>query len=111
MIKGENVILIETTQTGIDPFGAPIYAETEVVVRNVVIGTPSTDDVVNDMQLHGKSLFFVLGIPKNDSHDWQDKVVIIRGMRFKTYGFPLTQTDANVPGKWNTQVKVERYGG
>lgn len=109
MIKGEKVTLLATTQTGTDPFGAPIYTENEIVVSDVIIGTPSTEDVTTDLNLMGKRLAFVLGIPKGDSNDWKDKDIIIRGERFRSYGFPLTQTDANVPGKWNTQVKVERY--
>lgn len=111
MIKGETVILIERNQSGADAFGAPIFSETEIKVEDVLIGNPSEDAVVNDLQMYGKKLLFVLGIPKGDAHNWQDTIVVIRGTRFKTYGFPLTQTDANVPGKWNTQVKVELYGG
>ena len=109
MIRGETVILIETTETGTDPFGSAIVEETEVAVDNVLVGSPSTDDAVNDLNLYGKVLLFTLGIPKGDTHDWKDKTVMIRGEKYKTYGFPLTQTEANVPGRWNTQVKVERY--
>ena len=109
MIKGETVILIETNKIGVDDFGADVFEEQETEVQDVVIGNPSTDDAITDLNLYGKHIVFVLGIPKGDTHDWKDKTVIIRGDKFKTYGFPLTQTDANVPGKWNTQVKVERY--
>lgn len=111
MIKGETVILIEKIKNGTDAFGAPIFTENEVEIKDVLIGNPSTDAVINELQLHGKRLIFVLGIPKGDNHNWQDTIVVIRGERFKTYGFPLTQTAANVPGRWNTQVKVEIYGG
>lgn len=109
MIKGETVILLEKTKTGVDPFGADVFSEQEVPVKDVLIGTPSTDAAVSDLNLLGKKLQFVLGIPKGDNHNWKDKTVIIRGEKFKTYGYPLTQTAENVPGKWNTQVKVERY--
>ena len=109
MIKGETVILIEKTQSGLDPFGKPIYEETETEVKNVLIGSPTFDAAVAELNLTGKRLAFTLGIPKGDSHNWTDTVVIIRGQKFKTYGFPLTQTEGNVPGIWNTQVKVEVY--
>lgn len=109
MIKGEQVVLIEKTQTGTDSFGNPTYSESEVTVDNVVIGTPSTEAAIAELNLTGKRLAFVLGIPKGDTHNWKDTFVIIRNQKFRTYGFPLTQTNANVPGKWNTQVKVEVY--
>ena len=109
MIKGEKVILIEKKITGLDLFGKEIYSEEEIEIDNVIIGSPTFDQSTESMQLEGKKLAFTLGIPKCDKHDWKDKVIIIRGMRFKSYGFPLVQTSANVPGKWNTQVKVERY--
>ena len=31
-MRGDNVTLYEKTQTGTDPFGAPVYAETPVTV-------------------------------------------------------------------------------
>lgn len=108
-MRGETVILINRKITGSDPFGADVYTEEEVSVENVIIGNPSTEDVTTDLNLYGKHLLFVLGIPKGDTHEWKDRTVIIRGQRFRTYGFPLTQTEANVPGRWNTQVKVECY--
>lgn len=109
MIKGESITLIEETQTGVDPFGAPIFSEAEVIVDDVIIGQPDTNDAVAELNLTGKRIAFVLGIPKGDNHIWKDKKIIIRGELFRSFGFPLTQTAENVPGKWNTQVKVERY--
>lgn len=109
MIKGETVILLDRVLTGTDPFGKETYHEEEVPVDNVIIGTPSTDAAVAELNIAGKKIAFVLGIPKGDTHDWKDKTILIRGEKFRSYGFPLTQTAANVPGRWNTQVKVERY--
>lgn len=108
-MKGETVILKEKIQDGVDPFGRPIYKEVDVEVGNVIIGSPTFDAAVADLNLTGKKLAYTLGIPKGDTHNWSDSIVIIRNEPFRTYGFPLTQTEANVPGKWNTQVKVERY--
>lgn len=109
MIKGESIILIETAANETDPFGADVVTENEVRVDNVLVGNPSTEAVTTELQMTGKHIAFVLGIPKGDAHNWKDKMVIIRGERYKSFGFPLTQTEANVPGLWNTQVKVERY--
>lgn len=109
-IKGETVFLVEKLKTGTDPFGKDIFSETEIPVENVLIGSPSTEGAVDEMNINGKRIAYVLGIPKDDTHNWKDSVVRIRGEKFRTYGSPLTQTPENVPGKWNTQVKVERYG-
>ena len=109
MIKGETVILLERNKVETDPFGADVYEEVETVVKNVVVGSPSTESAVEELNLSGKRIAFVLGIPKGDKHDWKDKNVLIRGEKYRTFGFPLTQTEANVPGRWNTQVKVEMY--
>jgi len=108
-MKGEKVILKEKSQSGTDPFGRPIYTEEDVEVDNVIIGSPTFDAATAELELTGKKIAYTLGIPKGDTHDWMDSIVVIRGKMFKTYGYPLTQTEANVPGKWNTQVKVERY--
>lgn len=70
MIKGETVILIEKIKNGTDAFGAPIFTENEVEIKDVLIGNPSTDAVINELQLYGKRLIFVLGIPKGDNHNW-----------------------------------------
>lgn len=109
MIKGETVILINTINNGTDPFGAPVEIEQELTVEDVLIGNPETEAIVGELNISGKRIAYVLGIPKDDVNDWMDKKVIIRGETYKTFGFPLTQTKENVPGKWNTQVKVEKY--
>lgn len=109
MIKGETVILIEKNQIDEDPFGRPIYDEVETPVDNVLIGSPEFDAAISELNVTGRRLAFTLGIPKGDNHEWLDTDVIIRGQRFRTFGFPLTQTEANVPGPWNMQVKVEYY--
>lgn len=108
-IKGETVILVEETITGKDAFGRDIVATAQTSVANVIIGNPGTEAAAEELDLTGKRIVFVLGIPKGDTHDWKDKTVFIRGEKFRTYGYPLTQTEANVPGSWNTQVKVEAY--
>ncbi len=110
MIKGETVKLIDLIEKGRDSFNAPIYEEKEIEVNDVLVGNPSTEDIVNNFILSGKRISFVLVLQNDDTHDWEDKEVIIRGERYRTFAEPLTQTAENVPLKWNTQVKVEKYG-
>ena len=108
-IKGMPVTLFERTQTGVDGFNRPIYSETPVVVENVLVGEPSTEDITNDLQVYGKRLAYVLAIPNGDAHNWADVHVEFWGERFRTYGAPTQGIEDNIPLDWNKKVKVERY--
>lgn len=109
-MRGISITLYTTTQTGTDEFNRPIYAETPVTVENVLIGEPSTDDVVAEINMTGKRLAYTLAIPKGDANDWTDKTVEFFGERFKTIGEPTQGIDHLIPLSWNKKVKVERYG-
>lgn len=109
LIKGIDIILYETIQSDTDPFGRPIFTETATTVSNVLIGEPSTDDVINEMQLSGKRIQYTLGIPKGDRHDWKDKKVSFFGRTFKTFGDEVQGIEELVPGPWSKKVKVELY--
>ena len=114
MIKGITVKLYEQTQTGTDPFGAPIWTETPVAVPNVLVGEPSTADITTAVDLYGKRLLAVLGIPKGDGHDWTDKRIEWtdpRGgtVRVRSFGFPEEGVEANVPTPWHRKVRVCAY--
>lgn len=110
MIKGITVTLIEKTENGVDDFGVPIYTETEVEVDDVLIGEPTTEDIVNELTLYDKKLAYVLAIPKGDAHVWTDTDVVFFGQRFRTYGNVTEGIEANIPLRWNKKVKVEKYG-
>ena len=109
MIRGMTIQIVVKTQTGTDPFGAPIYSETEEDVNNVLVGQPTTEDYATTLQLTGKRIAYVLGIPKGDTHDWVNTDVIIWGERFRTIGLPQTGIQDNIPLQWGQNVKVERY--
>lgn len=109
-MKGTTVQLVVKTLTSYDDFGAPIYTEELVDVPDVLVGSPSTNDVDTTLSLYGKHIAFVLGIPKGDNHDWVDAEVIIWGQRYRTIGYPETGEQANIPLRWGQNVRVERYG-
>ena len=110
-MKGTTVQLEVLTQTGTDGFGEPIYGKPELVdVPDVLVGSPSTDDITSTLQLYGKKIAYVLGIPKNDTHNWVDATVHIWGEKYRTIGFPMTGEQENIPLRWGKNVKVERYG-
>lgn len=109
-MKGMTVQVVVKTQTDTDPFGAPIYEETLEDVNDVLVGQPTTDDITSTLELTGKMIAYVLGIPKGDTHVWTDTEVVIWGERYKTIGFPQTGIQENIPLRWGQNVKVERYG-
>lgn len=108
-MRGVTVNLHIKTQTGTDEFDAPIYTDQIVQVDNVLIGEPSTDDIVQDLNLYGKRLAYTLAIPKGDDHDWTDTEVDFFGETFRTYGAPTQGIEHLIPLAWNKKVKVERY--
>ena len=109
-MHGITITLIEKTQTGTDPWGAPTYSEELVDVPDVLVGQPSSGDLISTLELHGKYIAYVLGIPKGDTHIWEDVDVIIWGERFRTIGKPQTGEQANIPLRWGSVIKVESYG-
>lgn len=109
-MKGTTVQLVKKTQIGTDSFGAPIYSEELVNVDDVLVGQPTTDDITDSLNLYGKKIEYVLGIPKGDTHTWIDAEVIIWGGRYRTIGYPTTGEQENIPLRWGQNVKVERYG-
>lgn len=98
------------TKTGTDPFGNPIYEETDIDVENVLVSPTSTDDIVNQLTLTGKKAVYTLAIPKGDTNDWEDKEVKFFGKHWRTFGFPIEGIEDLIPLDWNKKVMVERYG-
>lgn len=109
-MKTTTVRLSVKTKVGEDDFGNDIVAETIEDVPGVLVGSPTSDDIVNALQLYGKKVSYVLGIPKGDSHDWTDAEVEFWGEKYRTFGFPVTGESENIPLRWGQNVKVERYG-
>lgn len=109
MIRGIPVTLYERTQSGTDAFNAPIYTETPVVVKNVLV-TPSSDqDIIDALNLYGKHAVYELSLPKGDAHNWSDCRVDFFGQSFRVFGVGRQWIEQNVPGPWNKKVLVERY--
>lgn len=113
-MRGITVTLYTTVQDGTDALNRPIYKETAVNVDNVLIGEPTTDDITSSTALYGKQITYMLGIPKGDTHDWKDKKVSWTDSygthTVRTFGFPITGIEANIPGKWHMKVRCEAYG-
>lgn len=109
-MKGITVTLYEKTQTGTDAFGVPVYSETATTVDNVLVApeTVDADGMVTELSLAGRKALYVLGIPKGDSHEWEDRRVRFWNQDWKTVG-PLTEgIEEMIPLSWNRKIRCER---
>ena len=109
-IRGVAIQLIERQKTGTDGFGKAVYEEAAETVENVLIGEPSTEEIVDTLELTGKHLAYTLAIPKGDNHVWEGKKVRFWNETFQVIGNPTQGIEENIPLSWNKKVKVERYG-
>ena len=109
-MRGVTVYLHVKTESGTDVFGAPIYVDEVIPVDNVLIGEPSSDQAIQELNLYGKRLAYVLAIPKGDDNVWTDTEVEFFGEKFRTYGEPTQGIEDLIPLSWNKKVRVERYG-
>ena len=108
-LKGITITLKTNTQTGLDPFGIPIYGQVETQVDNVLVAPATSDDVVNNLSLTGRKAVYQLAIPKGDENDWENAEVVFFGQRWRTFGIPLEGIEELIPLDWNKKVMVERY--
>lgn len=108
-IKGATIILIDTIETGKDPFSNPIFTEKEIQIDNVLISPTSSDDIVTELNLTGRKAVYTLAIPKGDTHNWENKAVLFFGEKWRTFGIPLEGIEELIPLDWNKKVMVERY--
>lgn len=109
-MRGITVTLYDKVQTGTDPFGAPIYTETQVPVDNVLVVPVSSEELLDIVNLYGKKATYQLGIPKGDTHNWQDRRVDFFGQSWRTFGFPTEGIEELIPLAWNKKVMVEQFG-
>lgn len=108
MIRGISVTLYERTQVGQDAFHAPVYEETAVEVKNVLVTPTSAEELVSEVQLYGKKSVYTLSIPKGDTHDWENRRVDFFGQSFRSFGPVQEYIEGLTPLSWNRKVKVER---
>ncbi len=108
-IKGITVTLIDRVEVEKDLFGHPVYEEKEIAVKNVLVIPVSTDDIVNSLELEGKKAVYILGIPKGDTNNWENREIRFFDQRFKSFGKVTQGIDHLIPLDWNKKVQVEVY--
>lgn len=109
MIQGMTITLWTKARTGVDEFNAPVYEWTSEEVDDVLVGLPSPEERVSELNLTGKMIEYTLGIPKGDTRNWEDQIVEFFGHKYLTFGIPERGIEANVPTRWHLKVKCERY--
>ena len=110
MIRGCPVEIAVETVTGYDDFGAPIISEIFETVDDCLIGQPTSTEITDALNMYGKKLIYVIGIPKGDTHNWENVTVKFFGQTFKAFGFPTSGIQENIPLRWGANIKVEQYG-
>ncbi len=109
MINGVDILLEVRTQTGSDDFGAPIYTSEWQTVGNVLIYPASGTDITDSINLTGRKAVYTLGIPKGDSHVWENRKVQFFGETWEVIGMPTEGIEDLIPLSWNKKVTVTRY--
>ncbi len=109
MIKGIKVTLINRIETGVDDFNHPEYEESRVEVDNVLVTPTESTDVIDQQNLTGKKAVYTLGIPKGDTHVWEDQFVEFFGQRFHVFTPQTFGIEEMIPLQWNSKVMVEKY--
>ena len=79
-----------------------INSESVETVENVLVGEPVQTETVC-----GKTVQYTVGIPKGDSHLWEDKKLRIFGKIFRTVGLCEQGIDENIPLFWNKKIRAE----
>ncbi len=110
-MRGITVTLYERTQTGTDPANRPIYTETPVPVENVLVAPLSDEEVLQTLDLTGRRARYQLGIPKGDTHTWENCRVAFFGEVWRVIGHPTEGIDELIPLAWNKKIKVESIDG
>lgn len=111
-LHGIPVQLEVLTETGTDDFNRPTYSSAFVTVENVLVGRPTTEEQRDALNLTGKRIEYWIGIPKDDAHDWKDKVVQLPApfsCKLKTFGFVQTAIQDLIPLAWGARVAAEVF--
>ena len=109
MIRGMTITLWIKTKTGTDGLGNPVYTWTSKTVDNVLVGQPTAEERTNELNMTGRMISYVLGIPKGNTDNWENQIVEFFGHKFITFGIPEQGIEANIPLSWHKKVKCERY--
>lgn len=109
-MRGITVTLYDRTQTGTDALNHPVYSETAVTVKNVLVAPSSMVEITEQISINGSKGEYLMAIPKGDTNEWTaGKRVSFFGEDWKIIEMPEEGIEWLIPLSWNKKVKVERY--
>lgn len=108
-MRGITITLYEAVEAGKNAFNETTYRETPVEVDNVLIAPASESEILDAVNLYGRKAVYTLGIPKGDTHDWENRKVEFFGETWRVFGIPSEGLEHLIPLDWNKKVMVERY--
>lgn len=106
-IHGITVTLIQQVEAGVNEFNETVYEPREIPVDNVLVAPSSEQEILDTVNIYGRKAVYTLGIPKGDTHDWKNQVVMFFGKRWRTIGEPLEGIEDMIPLAWNRKVRCE----
>lgn len=107
-MRGITVTIHTKKLNDMNSIGEIEFEYEDVQVDNVLVAPASSEEILEADNLYGKKAVYTLGIPKGDTHDWQDQWVTFFGLDWQTFGVPLEGINALVPTAWNKKVTVMR---
>ena len=110
-MRGITVTLYQRTPAGTDDFNRTTYEETPVDVDNVLVAPLADEEIIQTLNLTGRRAKYQLGIPKGDTHVWENCRVSFWGQDWRVIGKPTEGIENLLPLSWNKKVKVESYTG
>lgn len=109
---GEIVKVSSTAESGTDPYGAPLPAETIWnTVENVLVAPGSSKDVTGQIRPDGIEVVYELHFPKTFDESLAGRQVEVRGEVFDVIGDPKPYTLENTPTQWWMPVEVRAVSG
>jgi hypothetical protein len=97
-------------KTGTDALNNPIYSVGWTSVHNVIVGRPDSSDISDTLTIYGKKIVYWIGIPKGDTHVWQDRKIQLPApfnMTVRTFGFVETGIQDLIPLAWGGRIASE----
>ena len=111
MIRGETVKVLRPSVNGMDAYNTPIRKWSKESVDNVLVGSPSPDDVATSAEPDGLRVSLPLYFPRSYHGALRGCRVGVRGTEYQVVGDPMPLDGGLTPTAWNMQVNVSRDDG